>query len=267
MSNNRQNTEPTHLLDTLSDEQLWDILRSEVMSPEMNMERIRQVTELLDRRSGSPPPDVNAAWEDFKANYAGTKPLFDLVPETVEAKPQTKGHRKKPVFRAAVAAGLALVLVCTFTAEAMSYRVVGTFARWTQEVFGFASPQESIELNELLAALGDVEELVPSYIPEGYVQSGVQVTELHGNTVISSVLTNGDAAILLQYIELKDEPIGVYEKDDGAPETFTIGGVNHYITTNDGLYRAVWVNEGYECSISGVESREELVRIIDSIYE
>ena len=56
-----------------------------------------------------------------------------------------------------------------------------------------------------------------------------------------------------------------FEKDPGDPEIYRTNGTAYYIMTNVGLYRTVWASGNIECSISGVASRDEIIKIIDSI--
>ena len=83
-------------------------------------------------------------------------------------------------------------------------------------------------------------------------------------------ITNGSSEIILQY---KVYPSGadvgdssVYQKDSQPPEEYVVGGIKHYITSNEGFWRCTWTSGNVECSISGVDSREETIKIIDSIY-
>lgn len=58
-----------------------------------------------------------------------------------------------------------------------------------------------------------------------------------------------------------------YEKDFDDPEIYKANGIDHYIMTNMGEFLTVWQVGSLEVSISGVPTREELVKMIDSIYE
>lgn len=60
-----------------------------------------------------------------------------------------------------------------------------------------------------------------------------------------------------------------YEKDADDPEEYSKNGVTHYIMTNFGDYFAVWLSGNMECSIyiAGGSTKDELIKIIDSIYE
>ncbi len=57
-----------------------------------------------------------------------------------------------------------------------------------------------------------------------------------------------------------------FQRDSSVSEVYSFAGVEHYISTNRSNYLALWVNKGWECGISGVSSKQELVRMIESIY-
>jgi hypothetical protein len=50
--------------------------------------------------------------------------------------------------------------------------------------------------------------------------------------------------------------VTVYEKEE----------ITHYIMTNLSQYTAAWLNGDLECSIFGDISKEDIIRMIDSIY-
>ena len=58
-----------------------------------------------------------------------------------------------------------------------------------------------------------------------------------------------------------------YEIDEGDGETITINGINHYLMTNLEQNRAVWVNDNLVYSINGNISKEDLIKMLNSIHE
>ena len=63
-----------------------------------------------------------------------------------------------------------------------------------------------------------------------------------------------------------EEEIAWIRNKSKMKEIYIKNGIEHYITTNVGEYRAVWSNSGLICEIHCVPTREELIRMIDSIY-
>ena len=46
-----------------------------------------------------------------------------------------------------------------------------------------------------------------------------------------------------------------------------MGGVTHYVMTSARGESAKWLVDNYQCGITGDITREELLRMLDSIYE
>ena len=77
-----------------------------------------------------------------------------------------------------------------------------------------------------------------------------------------------DNAIIIQIRKYADKAVRAeYQKDDEQQEVYFYNDIEHYVMTNMGSYRAVWTNGLCEVGISGLESKEELKKMIDSIYE
>jgi hypothetical protein len=60
---------------------------------------------------------------------------------------------------------------------------------------------------------------------------------------------------------------GVYERNDEDVYIFHRNGIDHYIMTNMDLVIAVWRSHNFEYSLSGNITEEEVMKIINSIYE
>jgi hypothetical protein len=58
----------------------------------------------------------------------------------------------------------------------------------------------------------------------------------------------------------------LYEKDENPVTEYVIDGVTYYLMTNLSRQVAVWQNGVYDCSITGDISREELIKIVYSLY-
>ena len=121
---------------------------------------------------------------------------------------------------------------------------------------------ELIEFERTLIDRGITEPLIPKYLPEGYVPSEFYSEE----RAITAAYEKEDHTVFIMVREIDTNNGARYEHDGGQPEIYTVGGITHAISTNLGNYTAVWENQGYECSIMGVPSRNELIRMIDSIY-
>ena len=125
------------------------------------------------------------------------------------------------------------------------------------------------ELAENLEVYGLMDrDLLPTWLPEGYELLGTQFDEMSSYTYFGAMLGRGESRLTISYRLYFEEPLNIaYQKDEGDPEEYAAGGQLHYIMTNAGKYLCVWINDHVECFIGGADSREELVKMIDSIYE
>lgn len=123
------------------------------------------------------------------------------------------------------------------------------------------------KLREELRENGVTAEVVPEYMPNGFSLSSISAEDSLRGIGIFCNLTNGDKEIILNYTIAKEESNIVFAKDEATPEVYTICGIDHSIFTNEGSYVAVWVNQNVRCEIYKVEYKEELLKMIDSIYK
>lgn len=270
-------------LNTLSTQQLRGILRSELEEEEVNVELIKKINTVMASKSEKKDVDVDAAYENFKAD-SDTDLLFDEVLDETNTR-NFQVYYNYPKVRyltkiGTVAAIVALLFIGTSTiAYAMGFNVWGAISKWTENRFGFFAGEnvnmndsreaEDVykELKDLLDSLGVPAAIVPNRIPKGYKTSEISQTESLAGLNIFFLLECDEQNIILHYILLKESPSTIFTKDDGEPEVYTVNGIDHFIFSNDGNYRATWLNENAQCSISGFTEKDELLKIIDSIYE
>lgn len=270
----------------MSTEELEKILRADFELPEgeeSDTEKILYITEVIAQRKAGQPTgryaDTNAAWGSFVEQYLPETEKEAFAPQIgIAAKPRKK--RKALIRAAAVAAVLALILTTgTVTASAFGFDFWAWLSAWSQEVFGvqnvditfsevdYKIPEQLTELYEAMEEYGFPENLLPTYLPDGYEAAE---TECEANSIVINLyclLENEDAPITLNYtMYLTDQMTNELQKDEDDPDKYRFGEVSHQIMTNYGIYRTVWTVDNIECVISGLESREELIKMIDSIY-
>lgn len=286
MSDDISNTEPVDMLNALTRDQLEDILRNEYVSDEPDVVLIKRVTQVLYKKDDEKTKsDINAEWQEFQRDYVGTEPLYDIKDESAvnQTLIPTAPRKLHPSIGIAVAMIAVIVILSgTLTAYALGYDVFEAIATWTKETFSFSQQAETYKNNtaassdlsgvaDLQAALekyGIKEKLAPTYIPEGYKQTEFYVEEAGDSTLFIAVLENAGDAINIQirkYAAAKNR--ADYEKDREDPEIYTVNDIPHYIMTNMGEYRAIWVNGACEVNISGLHTKEDLKKMIASIYE
>ena len=279
----------------MSTEELEEILRADFALPEdeeSDMDKIIYITEVIaGRRAGQPTgryANVDAAWESFVDNYLPAEQQAAFrEDENIAGMPKTKSKKGRSRFWktvltrvAVIAVAVSLILaVGSVTASAFRFDFWAWLTAWSQEVFGiqdsgtgYSDNNQEIpeQLTGFYAAMkenGFPDELIPAYLPVGY-----EVVELNceSDSLLAKAyccLENNDAFITLNYtMYLSDQMIANDQKNEDSPDVYEVEDVDHYIMTNIDTYSAVWTVDNIKCTIYGVESREELIQIINSIY-
>lgn len=278
-----QNNGSFDYLNKLNIQQLREILRLQLDEDEVNIELIKKINAVLASKTEEPELDVASAYDRLRAAES-SEPLYSEVMDEMTAE---KAVRPRPKFRALFKVGLvAAVMIVLFIGTgivgyAMGFDFWGAMREWTEDWFGFLAGENVggslygendieapySELDKALDASGVAIDVVPQYIPSGFLVSSVVSSEgMRGLNVICT-LTNNDREIILNYLVLEEEPARIFAKDDASPEIYTTNDIDHYILTNEGSYLATWINQNVQCEIFKVEEKEELLKMIDSIYE
>ena len=189
--------------DNMSTEMLEDILRADSQLPDgvnSDTDTVLYIMEVIAKRENENPTgkftDVHDAWASFSENYLpyteDDKSLYDFedaeeetgIRQAPSLNPSRhlKKHRLMRV--AFVAAVVTVILLAgTITASAFGFDLWGTIAKWSRETFGFTSespienPEGYDSLKAALSQYGITEPLTPSWIPDGYNLSSVDVSE------------------------------------------------------------------------------------------
>lgn len=272
------NTSDRAALEQMPTEDLREILRQSIQAEsETDENTILMILEILEKREATETPEeVAAAWERFEQDHLAPAELGCF--EEVHT-PKPKKH--KPFVRiAGIAAAVALAI---FAAGTLITPVEGTnlwtvIANWTKETLGIGTegekmetaviPDQLIELNELLQQYKLSEAVgLPSYIPEGYQTMNTFVDERNDATVIICQMENGNNAIAIQYSLLKKaDGASQVQKNDDDPEIYLApDGTPVYIIQNMDVYNAIWSKGNVEIMILNITSKEEMIKIIDSI--
>ena len=265
-------------LQAMSTEKLEELLRREQNADGMpDVDRIKAILAALEAREGEASHvDVDAAWDDFKENYLSGEPLYPMpTEETAQPHPvRARKKRKKPLARIAIIAAALLVLVIgsTITVSATGFNLWNAFIEWTSETLGIRFREKidmqhewNPELHDLNCAMsqGNIpKHIVPHYLPDGYKQ----VFLTADSEAVIAHYQKDEESIVIQFFRIVSDNGELFQRDDEASERYFVSGVDHVISTNMGKYLATWTNEGWECAILCVSSKQELLRMIDSIY-
>lgn len=274
-----QNNGSFDYLNKLNIQQLREILRLQLDEDEVNVELIKKINAVLASKTEEPELDVDSAYDRLRA-AEGSEPLYSEVMAEMAAE---KAVRPRPKFRALFKVGLvAAVMIVLFIGTgivgyAMGFDFWGAVSEWTEDRFGFLTEDSLYQrtehedpyskLREELKTNGVTVEVVPEYMPDGFSLSSVNTSNSTRGLGIFCTLTHNDEEIILNYLSIEKNSNRVFTKDDVAPEMYIACGIEHSIFTNEEKYIAVWMNQNIQCEIQGVKDKEELLKMIDSIYE
>ena len=191
----------------------------------------------------------------------------------------------------ALAAGLLVV-------QAGGSDPVTRFARWTTDRFTFGQtdllpaeekeseaatpPQNLLSENSepiLCDSLeGAVEELglegplAPTWLPEGYVLESAEVRHLAGFSIMYVYYTIPGEEPFIRFRYCRNHPgssgVSIHEKDNTPVEVYERDGTLYYFLSNEGFESVTWMlDDVTECSIGGELPREDLRKIVDSLYD
>ena len=108
-------------------------------------------------------------------------------------------------------------------------------------------------------------DIVPTWLPDGYVLDKTKLSETPFQTNCLAVYSCGEKKFTISvrsYIEGDPEKI---EVNGNAVELYRVSMVDYYIFPNNERKMAVWLVDRYECSISGNLTVDEMKQMIDSI--
>lgn len=273
-------------LEQMSSAELEELLRASVHpDSQMDESTILLILEVLEARDPAmQPEEVDAAWERFE------REVID-APQTAQTENETDieiEHKEIPLTKkrrnlSKILGTAAIIVVILFAAGSLIPTAEGTnlwtaILDWTKETFGFSTSVEEwdeSEVPEQLTELNDqmlqyklfIPGILPHYIPEGYEMVTTVADDRDDVTVLFCQLQRGDDTIVLQYRVWKgNESLAETQKDENDPEQYkNPNGQLFYIAQNEKLLNATWAKGTIECSIFNVSSREELIRILDSI--
>ena len=218
---------------------------------------------------------AGAACEGFDAER-GLEQFYERFDAALDQQPKEKkgaGHRRSLTRILLIAAA-----VCAFaaTAQASDWNVLGAIARWTGEQFSFVTAGEqrdvvpaAEEYTSLQDALDDyriTNKLLPTKLPEESELSGVVVKDGQGYLCITASYDYGGEKFFISLRDVTKTPNPVVEINDPEVEVYVAGNVEHYIMRDVKQTKVVWHQGAWECSISGSIPKDELLRMIDSIY-
>ena len=270
--------------DKMSTEELQQILRDDASKSEgheSDMDELFYVMDVLanrrnEKKEGKTPEE---ALESFKQNYYPeiTDDSSPFLAKTFAFRKRSLGYWKRGLI--AATAMLVFVISCTLTADAWGFDLWDTVAKWTEETFHFGYVGQTEETNaptpehayscsslrEALAQSNTTVNLVPTWIPDGYTEIKVDITETPKQNIFLAVYQYKNDSIFIRISEYLDSHPLQIEQSEALIEIYSFNDTDFYIFNNSGQLKAAWINEKYECYISGPISIEQLKEMINSI--
>ncbi len=236
----------------------------------------------------NPQPEVSQ--EDAQRMLREFRTLYNtaegegrsLYPAEAERDKSRGRTVRRRLLAAAAAACLTLLLVCTAVGFDNVYQMI---VAWTSDILTIESRQEGgtqqvtptpttpaedtpyATLQEALTAYGITAPVAPSYIPAVF-DTGTVTVDTFGNTVFFTASYEADGERLsIDVFALGDPRTVYYEKDGTELIEYVKGGITHYLYNNNASSCAVWHTGNLECCIVTSLSRDEVIAMVDSLYE
>ena len=270
--------------DAMSTKDLQAFLREDASKPmgeESDTKEILYVMEVLARRRKEQQEgkDPAKALASFKHNYYIENETPSISESVPVARKRSNSGRWKRGLVAAVAAIFILVIGNSITASALNFDLFAIIAKWTQETFHFGQAGQTDETNapnpnfaypctSLQEALDNYDvtvEIVPTWIPDGYIESDVKVLDTPKQRIFQANYVCGESSIRIKIANYLDSHPIQFEQNDALIEVYSSGGINYHIFDNQGQLQAVWNVGNFECYISGPITLSEIKEMIDSI--
>lgn len=267
--------------DAMTSEELAKLLRLDSEAPEGNeldIDTWFYVTGVLAERkkiSNNTGKTAQEAWNSFQQDYL---PVEEDLAVSANTTKSVKGH---PWVRRAVAAAAAVALiVCVpLTAKALNWeKIWNAVAMWAKETFSFVSDNQEEHIDPAPKDTNQYQSLqeavnsnftnpvhVPSWVPNGYEFDEVRTHETpNSRQLIACYLNKGSELIIQVKTYLITDPQRTEIKEN-LIEIYEVSGTKYYIFANNDQLRGVWLQDSYECYISGEITIEEMKQMIDSI--
>lgn len=245
----------------------------------------------MEKKNMTPRLDQLHTEDDARRMLAEFRALYNtpegkgssLYPGEVPAVPRKRFTLRKTLLAAVIAACLIFLLVGTAVGFENVFQMIGV---WNSEELTFENqydgdvpemnttpikPEEEVEytsFQEAVTAYGITAPVVPKYIPEGL---GTPVVNVHDNpgfmTDFSTLYQNENGRVVILIIAWDGDDSSTFEKDDSEVIEYVRGGVTHYLYNNSNSTCAAWRVGNLECMIDTDLGRDEVIAMVDSIYE
>ena len=272
-------------LELLDTETLKELIRTDCYTEDLDEACIQYALRIISSRE-HPQPDraqeVDQAWRRFQEEYCTPEgegqALYDSTPQ-LEQHEEESSRKRRPLRRLPRKVAVVAAVICTLfapmiVAQAAGADLWGVIIQWTKENFRFmhqgGGPSSSwMEGREELEGM-ELNDYLPTWIPEGYTVEEVQTYEYHEWS--NAIITFSGEGIPTFYLcldvydNLEQMQYTTFEKDDApVQEQRLSNGATVYFYTNGGYEHSIYQNQNMVCSISGDIPQEMAMKIYESI--
>lgn len=260
------------MLEQMPTEQLDELLQIELEKEQLDETAVRMIMSILEERDQEIPVEINenieAAWEKYQAH--------DPVKE------QSRLPLQNWPLRVVAAVAVVILLFASMPQDADAEGFWERFARWTDSVFEFFSPDDTPhncieyvfetdnpelqQVYDTVVGLGITEPVVPMWLPEEFELIESKVNNTPSKTFLSAHFSNNCNIIMLDIAIRNMKSPRQYCKDIINAEIYEKAGQAHNILQNGDWWTAVWINDELECAIYTDCQEETLYQILESIY-
>ena len=266
--------------DSMSTQELQEILRKHAhgeLDTEPDTQELYEIMEVLSVRRQNESPQAFRSGEEAYAEFC--KQYMPKKNAVARSKVIQFPNRILKTVAAVLTVVLILAVSTSITAEALHFDIWGKLANWTKDIFQFTNvtdgstppfpeKENNAELKSLQDVLGQhkvIEKLVPTWLPEGYINKDLQVMNSPRVLNISAIYEKDGSELIIKICQTIGVQADQIEKSEDLLEIYTANGVEYYIFSNNASLQVAWSVGEFECVIGGKLTLEETKAMINSI--
>lgn len=293
---NNYKSDKYEYLKSLDISKLQSLLQQESFfnDDDFDADLIRRIIAILDERDPiDDEPDPAVALKTFKEEIIPElekERAINSMSQTIQTTDSIRASKFRRRFRTIlIAAIVSILLGSTLVASAFGYKIWEYVFSWGKETFQIGtgtqvtagsavSPSPSSganivkqnkfqTLDEAIKAL-NVYILVPRWMPTSFEFSSASISESSQRKSLTAVYKSDVKTILFSvFVYSTREAAYSYEIDEGSGESNVISGYKCHIMTNIDRVGAVWIDDKTVYNINGNVSKDELTKMVNSIYK